>query len=193
MLTKNMLERWSIRRRQFDGTAETLDALYSKPDPWGLGRKEHFRFEATNDLILANAGELDSILEIGCGEGYQTRYLRAIADHVSGLDISPTALARARRAVPRADFVEGTLPAARAALPRQRYDLVTLCEVLVYGTAPGDLLATAQQLADRVFVSSYAPQAHSVETLCAGAGWRELETIVDGRKRWRTFWWNKAG
>lgn len=186
------LKRWSVRRHQFDGTVQTLDALYDQPDPWKLGSRELPRFEATNALIAQYCPRPASILEIGCGEGYQTRYLSGIADHITGVDISGTALARARLAVPRATFLEGTLPTLLPMLPQPRYDLVTLCEVLIYGNNPAELIAAAQSCADAVLVTNFEPQSHGLAPLVTGAQWRDLPPINLGRKRWKTYLWMAA-
>ena len=186
------LDRWSVRRRQFDGTVETLDSLYTKSDPWKLGRLEQPRFEGTNALIAQYCPQAASILEIGCGEGYQTRYFRGIVDEVIGVDISATALARARVAVPKAVFLEGTLPTLLPVLPKQRYDLVTLCEVLIYGNDPATLIAAAQSCGGAVLITSYEPQSHSFSQLCCGRDWLELPKISSGRKRWKTYLWRSA-
>ncbi|BCA58670.1 class I SAM-dependent methyltransferase [Sphingomonas sp. HMP6] len=183
------LDRWSVRRRQFDGTAETLDSLYTKPDPWKLGSREQARFEGTNALIAQFCPPLASILEVGCGEGYQTRYFRGIADQVTGIDISATALARARVAVPKAVFLEGTLPSFLPLLRHRNYDLVTLCEVLIYGNDPATLIAAAQSCGAAVIITSYEPQSHSLSQLCSGSDWSELPEISSGRKRWKAYLW----
>lgn len=186
------MNRWAVRRRQFDGQAETLDALYATPDPWKLGQREQARFEATNALIAQHCGRPSSVLEVGCGEGYQTRFFSGFADHITGIDISATALERARLAVPRAQFLIGTLPELRASLPRPRYDLVTLCEVLVYGADQERLLCAAQCCGTQVLVTTYQPQAALVEHHLARPGWRELAGIRVGRKRWRAWLWSAA-
>ncbi len=183
------LHRWQVRRRQFDGTAGTLDSLYQMPDPWKLGSREQPRFEATNALIARYCPPVASVIEIGCGEGYQTRYFTGFADHVTGIDISATALARARVAVPRATYLEGALPALLPALPRPRYDLATLCEVLIYGDRQAELIAAAQRCADHVLVTTYEPQSPAIAPLCRGAGWQALPSITAGRKRWLAWLW----
>ena len=190
MTLTHLMDRWSIRRRQFDGRPETLDALYACPDPWKLGARELRRFEATNALIAQHCGRPASVLEVGCGEGYQTRYFSGFADHVTGLDISATALQRAQAAVPRAQFLIGELPDLRGSLPRHRYDLVTLCEVLAYGNGQERLLAAAQGCGDRVLATVYEPQSYAIEHHLSRPGWRELTSIRAGRKRWRTWLWS---
>ncbi|MFT3965096.1 MAG: class I SAM-dependent methyltransferase [Sphingobium sp.] len=186
--------RWSLRRRQYRGGAEVLDALYDRPDPWNLASgEERIRFEATDALIRAHSPALPvpALIEIGCGEGMQTRHLAALADHVTGIDISDNALARAARAVPEAALLAGELTVLLPRLPRARYDVATLCEVLYYMPDPAAALAAAQGLADLLIVTVYEPQARRLLPLLGGPGWQESPVIEAGRKRWRSFIWSR--
>jgi ubiquinone/menaquinone biosynthesis C-methylase UbiE len=183
------LTHWSLRRRQFDGSAATLDAMYLRPDPWRLANREQHRFEATNALIVQHDAAPESLLEIGCGEGFQTCHFAAIAGHVTGVDVSARAIARARENVPSASFFDGTLAAVMPLLPRRRYAIATLCEVLVYCPDKAGLIAAAQECADRVLVTTFEPQSRHIAPLCQGAGWQQLPTIRQGRKRWNVWLW----
>lgn len=183
-------KRWSLRRRQYDGGAAVLDALYDRADPWNLtSDAERQRFEATDAWIRQHCPAASSLLEIGCGEGLQTRRFLRLADHVTGVDLSAQALDRARIAAPEAVFLEGELTQLGAALPRARYDVATLCEVLYYMADPAETLACARQCAQMVIVTIYAPQAQRLAPLMQGDGWREETPIEAGRKRWRVWIW----
>ncbi|MET0364636.1 MAG: class I SAM-dependent methyltransferase [Sphingobium sp.] len=187
------LQRWSLRRRQYAGGAAVLDALYDKPDPWNLASDaERIRFEATNALIRATYPSATSLIEIGCGEGIQTRHLAKLAAHVTGIDISPTALNRARIIMPEAVLFAGELAALRPMLPRSRYDVATLCEVLYYMPDPAATIACAQDLASHVVVTTYQPLARRLEPLLRGKGWRAGHDIDAGRKKWKTYIWTAS-
>ncbi|WP_374132862.1 class I SAM-dependent methyltransferase [Sphingomonas sp. 28-62-20] len=181
--------RWSIRRKQFTGDPAVLDAMYQKPDPWNLVVREQPRFVATNALIAQYCPRVESLLEIGCGEGAQTRHFSGLAKHVTGVDLSPTALARARAALPAPVFLEGRLGDLLPSLPRQRYDIATLCEVLIYGNDPAGLIADAQRCADHLLVTNFEPQSLVLAHLFQGEGWQELPAIEVGQKRWRAYFW----
>ena len=49
------------------------------------------------------------VLDAACGTGYGTRHLAQVADRVTGIDISPTAINHARKRYPAValDFIEG--------------------------------------------------------------------------------------
>lgn len=183
------LRRWWLRHRQYRGGADVLDALYDRPDPWNLASAvEARRFEATSALIREACPDVASILEIGCGEGLQTRRLLALAGHVTGIDVSEQAVARARPAAPEAVLLVGEL--GDLPLPRSRYDVATLCEVLYYMPDPAGAVALAQRCAAHLVVTIYAPQAHRLAPLLQGNGWREASRIAAEGREWRAWIWS---
>ena len=108
-----------------------LDLAYRMPDPWNMDSPmERARFEATNGVIEQAFGRVGSVLEIGCGEGHQTQYLARLSDEQYGLDVSPAAIERARVRLPQAHFAAVDLFQQPWGEERQRFDLVTACEVL---------------------------------------------------------------
>ncbi|MGB2788672.1 MAG: methyltransferase domain-containing protein, partial [Dokdonella sp.] len=84
---------------------ERLDLAYSIEDPWNMDSPgERARFEATNRIIEREFGPLDSLLELGCGEGHQTLHFASLARQTYGLDVSEKAIERARERVPAGKF-----------------------------------------------------------------------------------------
>lgn len=73
-----------------------------------------------------------SALEVGCAEGDFTERLVRHAEQITALDISPVALARARKRAPGAEFVEADL----RDFPGGTYDLIVLGDVLYYLDKP---------------------------------------------------------
>jgi SAM-dependent methyltransferase len=113
---------------------EAFEALYAgRPDPWGVlaSPLAHRRYLALVEAV-GQYSPCRSILDVGCGEGALTRYLVGCATEVAGIDASPTAIARARRLVPRATFHSCTLEAFTAG---QLFDVVLAVEVLYYVTS----------------------------------------------------------
>lgn len=85
----------------------------------GVGGEKRFR-----QLALANL-EIDrhtQVLDLCCGAGQTTQFLVQKSDHVTGLDISPVALTRAKNNVPQAKYVEGL--AQDMPLSDNHFDLV---------------------------------------------------------------------
>jgi SAM-dependent methyltransferase len=91
---------------------------------------------AAYDAIASQVpmGELQSVLDFGCGCGRVTRYWHAHAASVSGTDVSADAIAWCRRNLPFATFaqnrLEPPLPFADAS-----FDLVYALSVLTHLTA----------------------------------------------------------
>ncbi len=100
-----------------------LEAYYRNPDLWDMARYEsnaNQRLRARMISSLVN-GEVRSVLDVGCGNGFITRHFSA--DRVVGLDPSPEAL----------DQVEGEKVLGRAdRLPfaDDEFDAIVCAEVL---------------------------------------------------------------
>ncbi len=186
------LNHWSFRRNQFSGDPAVLDGMYKRADPWRVARREQARFAATNAMLAERCPKIESLLEIGCGEGSQTRYFTELASHVTAIDLSGNALDRARVAVPGPVYLEGALGDLLPLLPRSRYDIAVLCEVLIYGSGQAQRIAEAQSCADHLLVTNFEPQAKVLAHLFRGEGWEELPAIESGRKRWMVYFWTRA-
>ena len=172
---------------------ERLDRAYVVEDPWNMESElEESRFRWTNELILSRFGPLESLLEIGCGEGHQTRHLRNVARHVYGIDVSARAVARARSRVPTAQFAVAKLDAQPWGGPAARYDLVTACEVLYYVS---DIEATVERmsrLGRHCLVTVFAPAGPRVwpalrERMADRRDWHCCGSTV-----WLAGWWSNA-
>jgi 2-polyprenyl-3-methyl-5-hydroxy-6-metoxy-1,4-benzoquinol methylase len=79
--------------------------------------------------VIGEYSPCASILDAGCGEGALTRYLVGCAPKVVGIDASMTAISRAKRLVPRAQFECCTLETFTS---EQVFDVVLAVEVLYY-------------------------------------------------------------
>jgi 2-polyprenyl-3-methyl-5-hydroxy-6-metoxy-1,4-benzoquinol methylase len=104
------------------------------------------------DLVHQLAPE--NILDVGCGEGYT---LRALADlgircPMTGIDLSATAVAEARKRLPEGQFeVSDALDVARAG---QTYDVVLMTEVLEHIPQPARMLLLLAQVTRRFVIAS---------------------------------------
>src|SRR5262245_39494858 len=110
---------------------EAFEALYARrPDPWGVlaSPLAQQRYLTMVEAVAAFS-PCRSILDVGCGEGALTRYLVGCAPRIAGIDASATAIARARRLVPRAAFHCATLEAFAS---DEVFDVVLAVEVLYY-------------------------------------------------------------
>jgi predicted TPR repeat methyltransferase len=87
-----MTERLLIDRQ----VREFMDGLWERGDPWDIESSEYERNRCTHLLRLIEGRHYARALEIGCGAGYLTRRLAPLADQIVALDISQTAIDRAR-------------------------------------------------------------------------------------------------
>src|SRR3546814_1302193 len=100
---------------------------YKLGDPWNMeSRLEQARFVATNAVVARAFGRVGTLLEVGCGEGHQTRVLDELADEVYGIDVSPTAVERARERVPKAHFAATDIHGQPWGDQPGRFDLVEI-------------------------------------------------------------------
>jgi predicted TPR repeat methyltransferase len=73
-----------------------MDSLWKRGDPWDLENSDYELDRCAELLKMLEGRRYERVLEIGCGAGYLTRMLTAHADHIVALDISQTAIGRAR-------------------------------------------------------------------------------------------------
>ncbi|MGJ4859762.1 SAM-dependent methyltransferase [Labrys sp. La1] len=120
-------------RHQHTIGREYFEALYrSDSDPWNFATSEYEdrKYQATL-RALARASYAKA-LEIGCSIGVLTARLAAHCDALDAVDISPTAIAKARIACATLDNVNFHIAAAPDGLPAGPFDLIVLSEVLYY-------------------------------------------------------------
>ncbi|GAA2064617.1 class I SAM-dependent methyltransferase [Streptomyces albiaxialis] len=113
-----------IVRRGYDALAERYDEAFgsaAKYGPW-------------LDELRGHLAPGSDVLDLGCGGGVPVaRELAAAGHRVTGVDISPRQIARARERVPGAVFVEADLtdPAAFGPTPRS-FDAVVCLYALIH-------------------------------------------------------------
>jgi 2-polyprenyl-3-methyl-5-hydroxy-6-metoxy-1,4-benzoquinol methylase len=123
--------------RSTQGAAAALEAVYAaNPDPWAAG-SPHYRYQRRKYEVLASRlppRRFHHALDLGCGLGLLSRHLAAHADSVLGVDVAPTAIARARvqhADVPNLAFETHNIMALPSSLDG-RFDLIMIADVLYY-------------------------------------------------------------
>ncbi|HVY59179.1 MAG TPA: class I SAM-dependent methyltransferase [Xanthobacteraceae bacterium] len=122
-------------------------------DSWRSHDARHLRLRLA--LALVAEYNFDSVLEIGCGKGTAAQFFKRRNNRVVGIDISPTAIAKARASFPDIDF--RCMDASDIGSLGARFDLVTLQAVLAYVPSWRELLETVAGMADRCLVAEYVP------------------------------------
>lgn len=154
---------YALRGVSGNDNHERLNLAYSVADPWNMASDlERFRFERTNSIIRRHMPDCQSILEIGCGEGHQTEYLREVCPKICGIDVSEKAIERARRRVPDAEFAVGDIFGLSPNHEPSSFDLVVACEVLYYISDIGRTIAEMNRLGRACLVTIFAPAIRRV-------------------------------
>ena len=183
--------KYALRTVRQNDAHDRLDLAYKMPDPWHMASaQEQARFVETNAIIARELGpHVGSLLEIGCGEGHQTEHLRALADQVTGLDVSATAIARARQRLPEVEFAVGDVFAQPWADQVGRFDVVTACEVIYYMSDMPGFVRTIDRLGRACLVTYFAPAARKVEVHLRDLPGRDTTQFRFGETEWVAVWW----
>lgn len=169
---------------------DRLDLAYRLGDPWNMESPlEQARFAATNALIERSFGRVGTLLEVGCGEGHQSRVLGAIADQVHGIDVSPTAIARARDRVPGAHFAATDIHDQPWGDGQGCFDLVLACEVLYYIKDIPATLERMSHLGRACLVTFFVPALGRVGPHLENIPGLHKDWLQHGGQTWLVCWW----
>lgn len=118
------------RTRWYDDDTRDLERLFQwSEDPWNFQSSQYERDRMGFLLERISRYPHERILEIGCAEGVFTAELAKIAREVVAIDVSATALSRARRRCPGVTFHHARLSEFVA---QRKFDLVVCAETLYY-------------------------------------------------------------
>lgn len=111
-----------------------FEELWKRGDPWDLESSEFEQAKYARQLAILDGRRYECALEIGCGAGLFTRLLAGIAERVLGLDIAPTAIARAQaRGAGRSNVAYRVMNIMNYDLRAEGpWDLVVLNETIYY-------------------------------------------------------------
>lgn len=167
-----------------------LDLAYAVEDPWNMESPlERARFERTNAVIERAFGRVGSVLELGCGEGHQTAWLARLSDAQYGVDVSAQAIERARRRVPGAQFAASDIFGQPWGEGRDRFGLITACEVLYYLRDPAATIARMRALSRNGLVTLFAPACGRVGPHLEAIPGLRKDWIFHGGTAWLVGWW----
>jgi SAM-dependent methyltransferase len=186
---KDYLVRWASRR--VTDRARELDLLYILDDPWHMASaKEQARFAWTDGIISANFPGLDTLLEIGCGEGHQSQHLSRLCDRLYGIDVSRRAVRRASHRCPNARFASGDgLTFSFGDMPAA-VDLAVACEVLYYVEDVPQFIERISCVGRACLITYYQGQAERLDPhFSALANCKRGQFRFDDAE-WNAVWWH---
>lgn len=106
-----------------------LDLFYSNPDPWGyeINNEDQIRKEILISEIPDR--KYKNVLDIGCGQGFITRFLPG--ENIRGIDLSENAIAFAKKniTINKFNFIQGSVFEADK-LFDCKFDLIIITGVL---------------------------------------------------------------
>jgi 2-polyprenyl-3-methyl-5-hydroxy-6-metoxy-1,4-benzoquinol methylase len=190
-ITRRSWMRHALRNISNNDNHVGLERAYLLTDPWNLDSPvEHSRFAATNRVLEQRFGHVTDLLEVGCGEGLQSTYLQRLTKHLHGIDVSPTAVSRARARLPQASFHVGDLLTQGWHKSGRRFDVVVACEVLYYVQDLEATLGAMSAIADHCFVSFYSPEAYKLSDAIHRIANVEQGWYSDSGFTWLMAWWS---
>lgn len=111
---------------------EYWEEVFAQEDPWDYGSSAYESWKFDRTLSVLPARRLEKALDLGCAEGHLTARLAPLVGHLTAIDISPTAIARACERCAHFDNVQfQILNLASDPLP-SAVDLILCSEVLFY-------------------------------------------------------------
>jgi 2-polyprenyl-3-methyl-5-hydroxy-6-metoxy-1,4-benzoquinol methylase len=174
----------------YPSEATQFNRLYLIRDPWLLScEREGFRFTETNKLIRELFGNPRSLLEIGCGEGFQSSELQRLCDHLYGIDVSKRAVKRAQRRCPRATFAVTDIYHLPQPPLLKRFDIVTACEVLYYMTDVAAALTRISELGEACLISYYNGARDRLDQHVEGIAGVQTKIVSYHDVSWTLAWW----
>ncbi|MCZ4222544.1 bifunctional PIG-L family deacetylase/class I SAM-dependent methyltransferase [Pedobacter rhodius] len=123
-----------------------FDALYhTSADPWDFEKSAYEQDKYLATIAAIPEADYTNALEIGCSIGVLTEMLSERCKHLVAMDISKTALERARQRLGKSYKVEFLLGGIPQDFPTGNFDLIIMSEVGYY-LSMSDLLLTRQQI-----------------------------------------------
>lgn len=154
-------------------------------EPSALKRALLRRFVERFHSLFLRANPVESVLEVGIGEGFLSGYLSERFPHVQfeGIDQDREALARAALLFPRIQLHSGDAHALRAS--GRAFDLVLCCEVLEHVADPERALAEIAAVAPRhaIFTVPHEP-FFRLSNLLRGRNVGRFGNDVDHHHHW---------
>ena len=196
-LMQRLWSRFALSGVHYGDRHGQLEMLYRVEDPWNMGsEREQFRFRETNRVLEATFGKVETLLEIGCGEGHQSQHLGQLAKRLTGLDVSQNAVERAKKRMAHADFEAADLFVS-AAVTRQLqsagpFDLAVAAEVLYYMKDPAAFVARMNAVARHCAVSYYARHKDTLDALFCDVEGASFTDIRHGDTSWTIVCWDSV-
>ncbi|HLH32452.1 MAG TPA: methyltransferase domain-containing protein [Terriglobia bacterium] len=109
-----------------------FSAVYrQEADPWEIGNADSSRYNLYHRLLMEHSVSRASILDIGCGFGAFLSRFEGAFQSLTGLELSPEAIAKGQHRYPAIHFVHGSAAAIHEAISG-RFDAIVFSDVIYY-------------------------------------------------------------
>lgn len=146
----------------FDEAARKLvgdfEGMYSSEeaegfDSWLSADLRAMRHKITSAVL--SEYNFNLILEVGCGKGYAASALKKANNKVVAVDVSPTAIRKAKASFPDIDF--RVLDASKIGTLKDHFDLIAFQAVFAYLPDWQSVLGTSASMTQYCLASEYIP------------------------------------
>lgn len=147
---------FDAKRRVFVGRFEAMYRAESGGhfDSWFQSDLTHLGKRLS--LAILERHQFRSILDVGCGKGAFTHLLKKVQNRVVGVDISASAIRKAKAAFQDVEFRRQSVH--RALAGNRAWDLIVFGEILSYIKNWRTVLHSSARRGKWVFVSLYLPK-----------------------------------
>lgn len=160
----------------FSGKVQKLEELFRQiTDPWNFEKSvfEYKRYQ----ILLEYIKNLNpkKVLELGCAEGVFTQKLSKICKDITAVEVSKTAIKRAKKRVVKVRFINSDFIKLTPKFEKEFFDLVIASEVLYY-LKENDICQFLRTLRTNfLLTSNFWTLAWRVERIIKKAGFKIVE------------------
>lgn len=146
---------FDLKRKKFIGAFEKMykDEDNKVFDSWFQEDIRHFTKQIS--LVILNKYNFSKILDLGCGKGTFTSLLKRKNNYVLGIDLSKTAIKKAKSKYPDVDFKSMTVEKALN-IPI-KWDLIVVMELLSYLNDWNKIIKLAAKKTKYIYISLFVP------------------------------------
>jgi SAM-dependent methyltransferase len=146
---------FDIKNRKFVGQFEDMYINEDKDNFDSWFQEDITHLKTVISLSILNQYNFNTILDVGCGKGTITHLLKKKNNYVLGVDISKTAINKAKVKYPEIDFQ--VLKSDEILLLNKEFDLVIAMEILSYLENWKNFIEKVSKISNYFFISLYIP------------------------------------
>lgn len=147
---------FDVGKRKFVGEFEEMYSNEDKDNYDSWHQEELTSLKCTITLDVLNKYNFNSILDVGCGKGPITHLLKKNNNEVLGVDLSKTAIKKAKTKFPKIDFQ--VLDANDILSLNKKFDLVVCMEVLSYVEHWKKFIKDISEISKYILLYLYVPE-----------------------------------